>query len=78
LLFFWPGHIVLTFQLANRGDVNFLLLLLLLCAWFLFCASGFALILKHPMKQADSDGSAPYLMGAAQLEAGGSYHVAVA
>ena len=33
-----PGHIVLTFQLANRRVVYFLVFLLLLGAWFAVCS----------------------------------------
>ena len=46
----------------------------LLGAWFTVCSSGFGLSSKHPLKQADFDGSAPYWLEDAQLEADSNDH----
>ena len=63
-----PGHIILTFQVTSRLVLCFVLP----GAGFTVCSSDFVLSLKHPLNQADCDGSAPYWPGAAQLEAGDS------
>ena len=69
-----PGHIVLTFQVSSltSGPLFLFLCFVLPGAGFTVCSSDFVLSLKHPLKQADCDGSAPYWPGAAQLEAGDS------
>ena len=64
---------VLTFQVASLSAGGFLNFLRILPgAEFTVCFSVFVLSSKHPLKQADRDGSAPYWPGAAQLEAGDS------
>lgn len=64
---------VLTFQVASLSAGGFdFLFLSLPGAGFTVYSSVFSLSSKHPLKQADCDGSAPYWPGAAQLEAGGS------
>ena len=65
-----PEHIVLRFHFANSRVGYFLLLLLLLGAWFTDCSSSFALSSKPPLEQPDCDGSTPYWLRAAHFEAG--------
>ena len=69
-----PGHIgpdVSTREQQSCG-FPFLCVLFLLGASFAVCSSGFALSSKHPLKQADYDGSASYWLEATQLGAGSS------
>ena len=63
---------VLTFQVASLSAGGFFIFLVLPGAGFTGCFSVFVLSSKHPLEQADRDGSTPYWPGAAQLEAGGS------
>ena len=42
------------------------------CEYVLACGEG-PLSSTHPVEQARNDGAAPYWLGAAQLEAGGSH-----
>ena len=58
-----PGHMVLTFQVASLSAGGFVFLLSLPGAGFTVCSSLFILSSKHPLKQADCDGSAPYWPG---------------
>ena len=56
----------------SAGSLFLILCFVLPGAGFTVFSSDFALSLKHPLNQADCDGSAPYWPGAAQLEAGDS------
>ena len=69
-----PEHIVLTFQVASlkNGSLFLFLCFVLPGAGFTVCSLDFVLSLKHPLRQADCDGLAPYWPGAARLEAGDS------
>ncbi len=72
----WPGHMFLTFQLANhKAGWLFCLLLVLPGAGIAVCFSAVSLSSKHPLKQADCGESATYWLGAAQLKAGVSWPV---
>ena len=56
-----PGHIVFTFQLAKRSAGDFFAVFCVFPgAWFSSAYREYTLSSKHPLKQADVGGSAPY------------------
>ena len=57
---------------SKNWNLRSFLFLTAWCNYLLVCRDG-PLSSKHPVEQASNDAAAPYWLGAAQLEAGGSH-----